>query len=817
MDEEGRWVTIRGRHVFIKNGQTVSEAIKEYEENKNKTSTTYYRGLTQKYDPNYDKSKLDNPNGYESWTDSLELAKEYAGKNGYVYSVEIPNNELNPDDIYDQDGERSLMYYNDKPVALHGVEGEEFMLYTDHEKWNDLEYKEEIGPEKTTYINGLKVNVEKGMTPIEAHKKYLEELPMREDIKKSMRYYHEIPYQGQILNSDTLKDSEFVHYDLPDKLDPSKRYYAESIKAEDGKYNIKISEVENDKNIHNLYIDSGSYEPECYIDYNKTRDGYDEAVNMIKYKEAIKKNLPLQLDALSKYDYATIQRLAENKQDLTLNPTLHYYNSKNIDVNLPEDELRYKLACYYCWNERENGIRVERVVYPNKKGAEIPNFKGKMIKPLSSEECYFETEDGKQIKMLDKKEYKKITDDFATELSKDRDSHDWVQSYISAFGTAYSDELNRCLSNDPINSNKSHGSKILINYDDKNLVSLREFNKRRNDLIDIYNKEQKLPDEYMSASDLFTGQKDKDFYDNNGHYITYYKKYEDPSTDQIKAAKEITTLKDQLSDKRGEVYRSTKEYKRSNPGMEYSEIKKYEDGKYEELGYNKIKSQLEGLENKYAKEYLKQDKVPWSYEWEDIAEYDTKNRIYNVYKDKELENHNLKWTNYKEAYDGLSSGTINKDLQSSHRYGVKRNLEILENGHKGFDEVFEKHGVVLDKPIMVFRRTALDPNRIEEGFTQYGLMSTSAQDTLAQKMPSGVSLGDQSMYIIIPAGQKILPVEKTWEYDANDPDEVSNARRLARQHEIILPMGTHLIYTGEKYNGSYIMEVDKDENYYRNN
>ena len=142
MNEEGKWVTIRGRHVFIKNGQTVSEAIKEYEDNKNKTSTTYYRGLTQKYDPNYDKSKLDNPNGYESWTDSLELAKEYAGKNGYVYSVEIPNNELNPDDIYDQDGERSLMYYNDKPVALHGVEGEEFMLYTDHEKWNDLEYKE---------------------------------------------------------------------------------------------------------------------------------------------------------------------------------------------------------------------------------------------------------------------------------------------------------------------------------------------------------------------------------------------------------------------------------------------------------------------------------------------------------------------------------------------------------------------------------------------------------------------------------------------------------------------------------------------------
>ena len=107
------------------------------------------------------------------------------------------------------------------------------MLYTDHEKWNDLEYKEEIGPEKTTYIDGSKIEVEKDMTPIESHKKYLEELPMREDIKKSMDYYHEIPYQGQILESNDLKDTEFVHYDLPDNLDPSKRYYAESIKAED--------------------------------------------------------------------------------------------------------------------------------------------------------------------------------------------------------------------------------------------------------------------------------------------------------------------------------------------------------------------------------------------------------------------------------------------------------------------------------------------------------------------------------------------------------------------------------------------------------
>lgn len=111
-----------------------------------KDNTTLFRGLTQKYDPNYDKSKLDNQNGYESWTDSYDLAKEYAGENGYVYSTEVSNKDLNTEDIFDENGDRSLVYWNDKPVALHGVEGEEFMLYTDHDDHDKLEYKEISSP-----------------------------------------------------------------------------------------------------------------------------------------------------------------------------------------------------------------------------------------------------------------------------------------------------------------------------------------------------------------------------------------------------------------------------------------------------------------------------------------------------------------------------------------------------------------------------------------------------------------------------------------------------------------------------------------------
>lgn len=118
-----------------------------------KGKTKLYRGLSQEYDPNYDKSKLDNVNGYESWTDNPELAKEYAGENGYVYSVEVPNKDLNTEDIFDENGDRSLVYWNDKPVALHGVEGEEFMLYTNHDDHEKLEYKEISSPENEDRIS----------------------------------------------------------------------------------------------------------------------------------------------------------------------------------------------------------------------------------------------------------------------------------------------------------------------------------------------------------------------------------------------------------------------------------------------------------------------------------------------------------------------------------------------------------------------------------------------------------------------------------------------------------------------------------------
>ena len=49
-----------------------------------------YRGLGQEYDPNYPKNKLDTQ-GYESWTDNPELARQY-GEN--VYYIDVPEGDI---------------------------------------------------------------------------------------------------------------------------------------------------------------------------------------------------------------------------------------------------------------------------------------------------------------------------------------------------------------------------------------------------------------------------------------------------------------------------------------------------------------------------------------------------------------------------------------------------------------------------------------------------------------------------------------------------------------------------------------------------
>jgi len=106
-----------------------------------------YRGLEREFDPDYDLSTTDAMRGYSTWTDSVELAREYAGAYGYVYYIDLPKSEMG-DNAIDEDptsetyGDRVLFFFNDKKAGLHGVSGKEALVYHDHDLFNPEMIKE---------------------------------------------------------------------------------------------------------------------------------------------------------------------------------------------------------------------------------------------------------------------------------------------------------------------------------------------------------------------------------------------------------------------------------------------------------------------------------------------------------------------------------------------------------------------------------------------------------------------------------------------------------------------------------------------------
>ena len=738
MDEEGKWVTIRGRHVFIKNGQTVSEAIKEYEENKNKTSTTYYRGLTQKYDPNYDKSKLDNPNGYESWTDSLELAKEYAGKNGYVYSVEIPNNELNPDDIYDQDGERSLMYYNDKPVALHGVEGEEFMLYTDHEKWNDLEYKEvpkaesnefkdysvKKGDNKSPYEVNFEIGKEKFDTPSNEYlDRYIQrgtDLPSREEVENYYSKYNE-EIRG-IQKLATPAPENFTVYS--------------GIRSSDDLSQRKVISTSLQETTANLY---------------KMRKGSDGITVPIHIEKDAK--------IISTFNAIDKGGVADN---------IHFKNQGEIIIPVKGNKI----------------IRNEDGSYTVKKD---PYYQAKLDFDSDGKDRIVKLSDGSEVKMLDKKDYKRISTEFADSLDEKETKR--IQSYVDAPG--YSGELNDY---DPYDKNKRSGTRYLYNTTDEKLfISKNELNKYYNDMRDKFNKEvgTKLnsnwpTDEEKEWAKNVLGT-------NDDHKVRQLLEGIDRATPTTydEAYENQYYTKDQI-DHFKEVYDKIKPLDN-----------KLRDYEYDDPEYKKIQDQMKELN----------DTGYGIYRLETLANID-KEMVVNTKDydfDRLLDEGKLKYIGAKELKD-LKEYSPN---QSSVFYNNKQNIENMLNN---FNELFDKKGITLDHDVIVFRRGRESSKQIDNGFTMDGIISTSAFDTLPKKMPSGIPFGDKRYYILLPSGTKILLSEQVIGRGYKDDRYEDVWRGVRKQHEILLRPGTHFkqlstdsYFKGNKYEQDILLLAEEEK------
>ena len=106
-----------------------------------------YRGLTQEYDANYPKNKLDT-NGYESWTDNPELAKQYGE---YVYYIDVPEGDiktsyLDENPMSETYGDRNPIYSIDKKAGLNGVSGNEYLLSVDDPYQKGLTYNKMAKP-----------------------------------------------------------------------------------------------------------------------------------------------------------------------------------------------------------------------------------------------------------------------------------------------------------------------------------------------------------------------------------------------------------------------------------------------------------------------------------------------------------------------------------------------------------------------------------------------------------------------------------------------------------------------------------------------
>ena len=94
--------------------------------------------MENKFDPNYDLTKTDAPNGYSTWTDNPELAKQY-GSN--IYEIELPKKQQGKE-LVNADGERVLFLDNEKKAGLNNISGKEYLVYNDHEMYNSNLVKE---------------------------------------------------------------------------------------------------------------------------------------------------------------------------------------------------------------------------------------------------------------------------------------------------------------------------------------------------------------------------------------------------------------------------------------------------------------------------------------------------------------------------------------------------------------------------------------------------------------------------------------------------------------------------------------------------
>lgn len=104
-----------------------------------------YRGLQREFDPDRPATPIGAPNGYSHWTDSPDIARQWAGPEGHVYSYDLPDEAMGSKWINENaDGKTPLYFDNGPLIGRSGapkLKGREYLVYNDHDDYDPTQIK----------------------------------------------------------------------------------------------------------------------------------------------------------------------------------------------------------------------------------------------------------------------------------------------------------------------------------------------------------------------------------------------------------------------------------------------------------------------------------------------------------------------------------------------------------------------------------------------------------------------------------------------------------------------------------------------------
>lgn len=117
-----------------------------YETSRHRTAMpTLYRGLQHEFDPDRPAIPIGAPNGYSHWTDSPDIARQWAGPEGHVYSYDLPDEAMGSKWLNENADGKTPLYFDNGPLigrpGAPKLKGREYLVYNDHDDYDPTQIK----------------------------------------------------------------------------------------------------------------------------------------------------------------------------------------------------------------------------------------------------------------------------------------------------------------------------------------------------------------------------------------------------------------------------------------------------------------------------------------------------------------------------------------------------------------------------------------------------------------------------------------------------------------------------------------------------